>query len=161
MNKIWNATRFALTALQDFKVPEDGVKATPPKADLSIADQWIIYETHQAAKAVEAFLEEDRFAEAANTLYAFVWNEFCDWYLEFVKPVIYGEPSSERSATQLVLAQTLNRIMRLLHPFVPFITEEIYQKLPIRSEALIVAPYPTPRVDKDWYSVGNKKPPLR
>ncbi len=157
MNKIWNATRFALTALQDFKVPEDGVKATPPKADLSIADQWIIYETHQVAKAVEAFLEEDRFAEAANTLYAFVWNEFCDWYLEFVKPVIYGEPSSERSATQLVLAQTLNRIMRLLHPFVPFITEEIYQKLPIRSEALIVAPYPTPRVDKDWYSVGNKE----
>ena len=84
-----------------------------------------------------------------------MWNEFCDWYIELVKPVIYGEPSSERTATQLVLAQTLNRIMRLLHPFTPFITEEIFQKLPIRGEALIIDEYPNIRNDREWLSYGS------
>lgn len=171
MNKIWNATRFSLGALKDFQVPVEGVRAVPAKADLSVADQWIIHETGQIEKQVEVFLEQYRFSDAANALYHFVWNEFCDWYLEFVKPVIYdaaaahrpgavataGEgSSSERAATQLVLAQTLNRIMRLLHPFIPFITEEIYQKLPIRGEALIVDAYPTVRNDKEWLAVGSK-----
>jgi valyl-tRNA synthetase len=169
MNKIWNATRFALGALKDFKVPggvtgEAATKVLPNKTDLSVADQWIVYETAEVEKAVEAALEEDRFSDAANALYQFVWNEFCDWYLEFVKPVVYGavgqgpdgSPSEERAATQLVLAQTLNRIMRLLHPFTPFITEEIYAKLPIKSDALIVETYPTIRNDKEWLSIGSK-----
>lgn len=157
MNKIWNATRFALGALKDFKAPAEGVKAIPNKADLSVADQWIIHETGQVEKQVAEYLEQDRFSDAANTLYQFVWNEFCDWYLEFVKPVIYGPVSEERTATQLVLAQTLNRVMRLLHPFTPFITEELYQKLPIKSAALIVEAYPTVHNDKEWISVGSKE----
>ena len=157
MNKIWNATRFALGALQDFQPPKDGVRAVPAPADLSIADQWIVHETGQLEAVVERALEEDRFSDAANALYHFVWNEFCDWYLELVKPTIYGEPSDERTAAQLVLAQTLNRIMRLLHPFAPFITEELYQKLPIRGDALIVDSYPTPRVDKEWLSIGSSE----
>ena len=157
MNKIWNATRFSLASLKDFKVPAEGIKALPNKADLSVADQWIIFETAQVEKQVDEFLDQDKFAEAATVLYHFVWNEFCDWYLEFVKPIVYGAPSSERTAAQLVLAQTLNRIMRLLHPFTPFITEEIYQKLPIRGEALIVDTYPTPQNDKEWLSVGSKE----
>jgi valyl-tRNA synthetase len=157
MNKIWNATRFSLAALQDFEVPAAGVKALPNKSDLSTVDQWIIFRTGQVADEVNKFLEEERFSEAAGTLYHFVWNDFCDWYLEFVKPIIYGEPSAERSATQLVLAQTLNRIMRLLHPFTPFITEEIYQKLPIRDEACIIDQYPTSRKDKDWLAIGSKE----
>ncbi len=157
MNKIWNGTRFSLAALADFKVPAEGVKALPVAVDLSIPDKWIIYRQSQVAKVVEQALEEYRFSDAANALYAFVWNDFCDWYLELVKPIIYGEPSSERTATQLVLAQTLNRIMRFLHPFVPFITEELYHKLPIRGEALIVDQFPTARNDKAWYAVGNKE----
>jgi len=165
MNKIWNATRFSLAALGDFEVPAAGLKAIPNRTDLSVADQWIIHETGAVEAAVEQCLEEDRFADAANALYHFVWNEFCDWYLEFVKPVIYADPAAatgegptadERRATQLVLAQTLNRIMRLLHPFTPFITEEIFQKLPIRGPALITEPYPTVRNDKEWLSVGSK-----
>jgi valyl-tRNA synthetase len=155
MNKIWNATRFSLAALHDFEVPTDGLRATPRKADLSVADMWIVHATSQVEKQVEEFLEEDRFSDAAGALYHFVWNEFCDWYLEIVKPVIYGEPSAERTATQLVLAQTLNRAMRLLHPFIPFITEEIFQKLPIRGEALIVESYPTIRNDKEWLAIGS------
>jgi valyl-tRNA synthetase len=157
MNKIWNATRFSLASLKDFKVPAEGIKALPNKADLSVADQWIIFETAQVEKQVDEFLDQDKFSDAATVLYHFVWNEFCDWYLEFVKPIVYGEPSSERTAAQLVLAQTLNRIMRLLHPFTPFITEEIYQKLPIRGAALIVDVYPTPQNDKEWLSIGSKE----
>lgn len=159
MNKIWNATRFSLTALADFKAPPEGVKAVPPKSELSVADQWIVWETLQTEKAVEEFMSTDRYSDAANTLYQFVWNEFCDWYLEFVKPVIYGQSgsASERQATQLVLAQTLNRIMRLLHPFTPFITEEIYQKLPIRANAAIVDQYPTVKNDKEWLAIGSKE----
>ncbi len=156
MNKIWNATRFAMNALQDFKTPVEGTKAVASKSDLSVADQWLIYRTGQVEKEVEEALEADRFSDAANALYSFVWNDFCDWYLELVKPVVYGDPSSERSAAQLVLAQTLNRIMRLLHPFAPFISEEIFQKLPIRSEACIVDAYPTIRNDKEWLALGSK-----
>lgn len=160
MNKIWNATRFSLAALTDFEVPAEGTKALPNRADLSVADQWIIYETGLLEKTIDECLEQDRYSDAANALYQFVWNEFCDWYLEFVKPVIYAENTAavaaERKATQLVLAQTLNRIMRLLHPFTPFITEEIYQKLPIKGAALIVESYPTLRTDKEWLSVGSK-----
>ncbi len=157
MNKIWNATRFALGALGDFKAPAEGIKALPNAADLSNADKWIIFETGEIERLVEKALEEDRFSDAANGLYHFVWNEVCDWYLELVKPVIYGPPSKERSAAQLVLAQTLNRVMRLLHPFTPFITEEIYKILPIRSGALIVETYPTALNDKGWISFGSKE----
>jgi valyl-tRNA synthetase len=159
MNKIWNATRFSLGALNDFTAPEKGTAAMANKSYLSVADQWIIFETAQIEKQVDELLEQDRFSDAANALYYFVWNEFCDWYLEFVKPLIYAEKkdSEERRATQLVLAQTLNRVMRLLHPFTPFITEEIYSKLPIRSAALIVESYPTIRNDKEWLSLGSKE----
>lgn len=157
MNKIWNATRFAMGALHDFEVPPEGLKAVPPKSELSVADQWIVHETAQVMKAVDEHLSHDRYSDAANALYQFVWNEFCDWYLEFVKPVIYSEggSGSERKATQLVLAQTLNRVMRLLHPFTPFITEEIYQKLPIKNTACVIDQYPTLKNDKEWLAVGS------
>ena len=157
MNKIWNATRFALGAMKDFAPPAEGAKALANKADLSVADQWIIYRTGEVEKDMESLLEEYRFSDAANTLYHFVWNDVCDWYLEFVKPTVYGEPGGERSAAQLVLAQTLNRTMRLLHPFVPFITEEIFHKLPIRGDALITSTYPTPHNDKDWLAQGSRE----
>lgn len=159
MNKIWNATRFALGALGDFEVPPEGLKAIPPKAELSVADQWIVYETAQVMKTVDESLAQSRFSDAANALYQFVWNEFCDWYLEFVKPVVYSEGKAgadgERKAAQLVLAQTLNRIVRMLHPFVPFITEEIYAKLPIKNTACIVDQYPTLKNDKEWLAIGS------
>jgi valyl-tRNA synthetase len=158
MNKIWNATRFALSTLEDFDA--DGLTTTsvPKKTDLSDADQWILFKLQEAEKEAHQALENERFSDAANTLYSFVWHSFCDWYLEFIKPTMYGEASAEKRASQLVMAQLLNRIVRLLHPFIPFITEEIYQKLPLRgAESICVDRYPTPLQDKELLELGSEK----
>jgi valyl-tRNA synthetase len=157
MNKIWNATRFALTNLEGFEVPAEGEKAKPVAGHMSDADKWIIYKLGACEQLVHDHLSNLRFADAANAIYDFTWHQFCDWYLELIKPIMYGDKVDEKKATQLVLAQTLNRIMRLLHPFTPFITEEIYQKLPIKKAACIVDEYPSPRNDKDWISLGSEK----
>ena len=155
MNKVWNATRYSLNALQDFKAPAAGVKALPAKNHLSPFDQWIITKLAQAEQAVEEALEQDRFSDASSHLYSFIWYEFCDWYIEFIKPVINGPSSPEKETTQLVLAQVLNRIMRLLHPFTPFISEVLYQKLPIKGAACINDQYPNVRNDKEFLALGS------
>jgi valyl-tRNA synthetase len=160
MNKIWNAARFSLTAFENFEVPAEGIKGFPARADLSAADQWIISKLGICEKLVDEALTQFRFSDAASAIYTFVWHEFCDWYLEFSKPVIYGTDEREKKATQLVLAQTLNRVVRLLHPFAPFITEEIYQKLPLKGKALITDTYPTIRNDKDWLALGSPQAAL-
>lgn len=156
MNKIWNATRFALSHLQDFTVPAEGVQALPNKADVSIFDQWILFKLKDVEQKVSDHLENERFSEAATGLYQFIWNDFCDWYIEFSKSIFSGPKTAERSATQLVIAQVLNRVMRLLHPFCPFITEELYSKLPIRDSACIIDHYPTVKKDKDLLAIGNE-----
>lgn len=157
MNKIWNATRFSLSNMEGFKAPAEGVDAVVNKSDLLTADQWLIYQLGEVEKEVNEHLENMRFSDAANKIYSFTWHEFCDWYLEFSKPVLYGEDESQKKVTQLVLAQTLNRIVRLLHPFAPFISEEIYQKLPIRGEACIIDQYPTPEKDHKWLGLGSEE----
>jgi valyl-tRNA synthetase len=156
MNKLWNAARFSLNALKDFQVPAEGVNAVPNKSSLSDADQWLIFKLGQVEKEVDDALKAYRFSDAANAIYAFTWNIFCDWYLEFIKPTMAGQ-GGDKAATQLVLAQVLNRIVRLMHPFAPFITEEIYQKLPIRGEALIVDVYPTVKNDKAFLALGSEE----
>jgi len=157
MNKIWNAARFALTNLSDFKAPAEGVKALPNKAHLSMFDQWIITKLAEVTKEVEEAMESERFSDAATALYQFIWNQFCDWYIEFTKPIMNGTDAEAKAATQLVIAQVLNRIMRLLHPFAPFISEEIYQKLPIKGAACIVDQYPNVRNDKEFLSLGSQQ----
>lgn len=156
MNKVWNAARFSLGALENFEAPADAENALPHKASLSDADQWIVHKLGECEKAVDEALTQYRFSDAANAVYTFIWHEFCDWYLEFIKPVIYGEDSDEKQATQLILAQVLNRSMRLLHPFAPFITEEIYQKLPIKKEACVIDQYPNVKLDKEWLALGSE-----
>ena len=160
MNKIWNATRFALQNLHDFEAPAEGIKALPAKSDLSAYDQWIIYKLSEVEKTVNEALEADKYSEAAQCLYQFIWGQFCDWYIEFTKPILNGSNAAERKATQLVLAQVLNRFVRLLHPFCPFITEEIYSKLPIKGTACIIDQYPTPKNDKDFLALGNSQAAL-
>lgn len=157
MNKVWNATRFSLSHLQDFKVPANGTQALPKKSDLSVYDKWILSALKDVEKKVEESLEAERFSDAAQALYHFVWYQFCDWYIEFTKPLFQGPPSPEREATQLVLAQVLNRIVRLMHPFSPFISEEIYQKLPIRNEACIIDQYPTVAKDFELLECGSEE----
>lgn len=156
MNKIWNAARFALSHLQDFTPPENGIHALPAKIHTSVFDQWIISKLAIVEKEVHDHLENERFSDAATTLYQFVWNQFCDWYIEFTKPIFSGNHAEERQATQLIMAQMLNRIVRLLHPFCPFITEEIYSFLPIKGQACIIDQYPTVLNDKEFLSLGNK-----
>lgn len=155
MNKIWNAARFALSNLSDFKAPSEGTKALPNKKHISVFDQWIITKLEEVTKEVDEAMEAERFADASNALYQFIWNQFCDWYIEFTKPILNGTNAEEKAATQLVIAQVLNRITRLLHPFCPFISEEIYQKLPIRGAACIVDQYPNIRNDKEFLELGS------
>ena len=157
MNKVWNAARFSLSNLADFKVPAEGIKAMPNKAHISVFDQWIITKLAEVTKEVEEAMEQERFSDAATALYQFIWNQFCDWYIEFTKPILNGTNADEKAATQLVIAQVLNRITRLLHPFTPFITEEIYQKLPIKGEACMMDQFPTTRNDKEFLSLASQQ----
>ena len=112
-------------------------------------------EPEAATAIMDEALKAFRFSDAAQMIYSFVWHSFCDWYLEFSKPVFLGSNAPERAATQLVLAQVLNRIVRLLHPIAPFISEEIYQKLPIRGAAAIVDIYPTAKSDAKLIALGS------
>jgi valyl-tRNA synthetase len=157
MNKVWNAARFTLSNLADFKAPAEGINALPNKADMSVFDKWIISKLSDVEKKVNDALEAEKFSEASTALYQFIWNQFCDWYIEFTKPIINGSNQKEKEATQLVMAHVLNRIVRLLHPFCPFITEEIYSKLPIKNEACIIDSYPTVLNDKAFLAFGDKQ----
>lgn len=155
MNKVWNASRFVLSNLQDFKAPAEGVKAMPSKSQISVFDQWIIAKLADVEKKVQEALEAERFSDAATALYQFVWNQFCDWYIEFSKPMMSSSSTEEKKNTQLVMAQVLNRMIRLLHPFCPFVTEAIYEHMPIKGKACIVDQYPTVEKDKEFLSFAN------
>lgn len=157
MNKVWNASRFVLSNLKDFKTPIEGIKALPKQNDLSIFDQWIIAKLADVEQKVQISLETEKFSDAAIALYQFIWNEFCDWYIEFTKPIMNSNSIEDKHATQLVMAQVLNRIVRLLHPFCPFLTEEIYSHLPIKSEACVIDQYPTIENDQAFLSFASKQ----
>ncbi|HPI39668.1 MAG TPA: class I tRNA ligase family protein, partial [Pseudobdellovibrionaceae bacterium] len=155
MNKIWNASRFVLSHLVDFKIPEKGLSALPEANDLSVFDRWIIFKLNHVMKKIEEAMETCRFSDASNALYHFIWHEFCDWYIEFSKPILNGSNPKEKEATQLVLAQVLNRWIRLLHPFCPYITEAIYEKLPLKNQACMIDTYPTRANEKNLLSLGT------
>ncbi|MFB6264045.1 MAG: class I tRNA ligase family protein, partial [Bradymonadaceae bacterium] len=165
LNKLWNAARFAGMNLEDWQSPgydaltehwvEGGAERPFDEDALSIADKWILSRLDQTAETAEAALEDFRFDEAAQTLYDFVWHEFCDWYIELAKDVLYeaDEEAPERRAAQSVLALTLESSLRLLHPIVPYVTEEIWQELPLGDgapDSIMVAPWPEPRPSVDY-----------
>ncbi|MBI4838635.1 MAG: valine--tRNA ligase, partial [Nitrospirae bacterium] len=143
INKIWNAARFIL---MNIKQPGD-VKPVSGVEHLSLADRWILSRLSTVAQDVNAALAEYRFNDAAGILYQFIWHEFCDWYIEMVKPVLYGEDEKVRSAAINTLVHALEVSLRLLHPFMPFITEKLWQDLPssVRAgaESLCVQKYPS------------------
>ncbi|RKH05601.1 valine--tRNA ligase [Corallococcus carmarthensis] len=139
-NKLWNASRFALMNMGDFsldRTPLEGRK-------LTLADRWILSRLQKATQETHASLEAFGFAEAASTLYQFLWAEFCDWYIELAKGSLYGDDAEAKDTTRAVLVTCLDRILRLMHPFMPFITEEIWQKLPMSrpTESICIAAYP-------------------
>jgi valyl-tRNA synthetase len=126
VNKLWNASRFALMNLEDFKPEAIDLN----QAKLSLADQWILTRLSEVAGTTEQALSEYKFNDAAGALYAFTWHEFCDWYIELSKEDLYGEDVARRQVAQEVLFTVLEQLLRLLHPIMPFITEEIWQVLP-------------------------------
>ncbi|MBZ4423021.1 valine--tRNA ligase [Myxococcus sp. RHSTA-1-4] len=141
-NKLWNASRFALMNMGDFRLEDRPLD----RSKLTLADRWILSRLQRATTEARASLEAYGFAEAASTLYQFLWAEFCDWYIELAKGALYGEDAAAKDSTRAVLVYSLDRILRLLHPFMPFITEEIWQKLPMSrpTDSIMIAPYPEP-----------------
>ncbi len=143
-NKLWNASRFVLSSR-----PE-GVAAIAPEPDsarLSLVDRWIISRRNHTIAEVTRLLEQFHLGEAGRVLQEFVWSQFCDWYIEASKVSLYGDDPDAKAVTQSVLENTLAVILRLLHPFMPFVTEEIWSYLqpagaPDGGGSLIVAPWP-------------------
>jgi len=139
-NKIWNAARFILMNLE------------APRAESSVTkrsddDKWIISRLQRTIHTVANLLEEYRFDEAANALYHFIWHEYCDQYIERAKLAMTDKSSPKAELTRATLAESFETMLRLLHPFMPYITEEIWQQLPHVGESITVAPYPTPNDD--------------
>ena len=140
-NKIWNASRFLLMNLDGF----DQSRAENSNDKLLLCDRWIRSRFYGTVKDVTAYLEEFRFSDAAHTIYEFLWHEFCDWYIELIKQrLYYTDDSSSKRMVQSVASDILERTMRLSHPIMPFLTEEIWQRLPHEGDSIMVAPWPEP-----------------
>jgi valyl-tRNA synthetase len=136
VNKIWNAARFTL-----MNVDGDGRKHAR-KGNRRLSDRWILTRLGQVSREVCMALDDYRFNDAANMCYQFVWHELCDWYLEMAKDSLYGENAGQREATRETVLFTLRESLKLLHPFMPFVTEEIWQRLPGPPESIMVAKFP-------------------
>lgn len=134
INKFWNATRFAL-----MKAPKRMVYGKPPTLFLN---RWILTELRDLIQKVRQNLDQYRFDQAAHHLYHFTWHVFCDWYIEGVKPYLANPETSKAQECTATLYDVLDGLMRLLHPFMPFVTEEIYQKLYPAHESIVKAPFP-------------------
>ena len=136
-NKLWNASRFVFMNLEDYK----GSCALDERSKFSSADLWILSRLNRATKDVNEALEAFRFNDAALTVYKFIWNEYCDWYIELTKSKL-ADPGLKRVAAQNMLIHVLDSALKLLHPFMPFITEEIWQKLPQNEDSIMVSAFP-------------------
>ncbi len=138
-NKLWNASRFVLTTLGYTVRAGQG---TWDLSSQSIMDKWIISRNNRLVADVNRLMEAYQFGEAARQIQEFLWNEFCDWYIEMAKVRIQGNDIREQNAARQVLVYVLERSLRLLHPFMPFVTETLWQALPHEGPALIVSPWP-------------------
>ena len=143
-NKIWNAAKFVLMNLTDYD--EEYV---PQEDELELVDRWILERLAVTVEHVTENLDKFELGEAADSIYQFIWNSFCDWYIEAVKPRLYAtDAPASRQAAQYVLVRTLTQALALLHPFMPFVTEHIWQHLPHQGQALAVADWPA--ADSEW-----------
>lgn len=136
-NKIWNASRFALMNLE-------GIKAADVHLDrkLGTADLWILHRLNETIRDVTRLMDQYEFGETGRLLYNFIWDDLCDWYIEFSKLSLYGSDAGAKQSTQAVLAYVLDRTLRLIHPFMPFISEEIWQHLPHEGDTITLAEWP-------------------
>ena len=161
-NKLWNAANFVFMNTLEHAANADFNKGDK---DFSVVDRWITSELQKTIKAVDLAMQTYRFDLAAKAIYEFIWDELCDWYLELSKPVLHSQSASETElrATRYTLIDTLETVLRLAHPFLPFMTEEIWQQIPVNirtdAETIMLQPFPvasndlidsTAESDVDW-----------
>ena len=138
-NKIWNASKFVLMNLEGFDE-----SFVPSADDYTLADKWILEEYNKTVTNITNNLDKFELGEAASAVYDFIWNTYCDWYIELAKPRLYNkEGGRDRQTVQYLLVSILRHMMELLHPFMPFVTEHIWQHLPHEGESIMVAPWPS------------------
>ena len=138
-NKIWNASKFVLMNLEGFDE-----SFVPSVEDYTLADKWILEEYNKTVTNITNNLDKFELGEAASAVYDFIWNTYCDWYIELAKPRLYNkEGGRDRQTAQYLLVSILRHMMELLHPFMPFVTEHIWQHLPHEGESIMVAPWPS------------------
>ena len=138
-NKIWNASKFVLMNLEGFDE-----SFIPSAEDYTLADKWILEEYNKTVTNITNNLDKFELGEAASAVYDFIWNTYCDWYIELAKPRLYNkEGGRDRQTVQYLLVSILRHMMELLHPFMPFVTEHIWQHLPHEGESIMVAPWPS------------------
>ena len=138
INKIWNASRFVIMNLGDTPAPTH----LPDLHHLDLPDRWILSRLNDTVAEVTRHFEDFEFGEADRSLYNFIWNDFCDWYIEMSKEVLYGKNSEAIAYKRYNLAYVLDQILRLMHPIMPFVTEAIWQEMPHKGESIVVASYP-------------------
>ncbi|HTG71553.1 MAG TPA: valine--tRNA ligase [Candidatus Udaeobacter sp.] len=136
-NKIWNASRFALMNLEGVEAKDIDITVS-----LGTADRWILHRLNETVRDVTRLIDSYEFGETGRLLYNFIWDDLCDWYIEFAKLSLYNTDESAKKATQSVLAYVLDLTQRLIHPFMPYISEEIWQHLPHVGETITMAEWP-------------------
>lgn len=136
-NKIWNASRFALMNLEGFTFEDIDISG-----ELQTSDRWILHRLNETSRDITRLIDAYEFGETGRLLYNFIWDDLCDWYIEFAKLSLYGEDEVAKKSTKSVLAYVLDRTLRLIHPFMPFISEEIWQHLPHEGDTITLAAWP-------------------
>ncbi len=149
-NKIWNASRFIM-----MNMPEGGIKEVE-QSELTDADKWIFAKTYNLIEDVTENMEKYELGVAADKLYQFIWEEFCDWYIEMVKPRLYDENDKTKNAALYTLKNVLETLLKLLHPYMPFITEEIYCNIQSENESIMISEWPRNLVNEDLEQAKEK-----
>ncbi|MEM0512218.1 valine--tRNA ligase [Limosilactobacillus fermentum] len=137
INKIWNASRYVIMNLGDMSAPQ-----LPDQSKWDLADRWILNRLNTTVKDVTAKFEKFEFGEAGRDLYNFIWNDFCDWYIEMTKEKLTNGTDEEKDATKNILGYVLDQTLKLIHPIMPFVTEKLWQAMPHDGQSIMVADYP-------------------
>nr|WP_314113997.1 valine--tRNA ligase [uncultured Leptotrichia sp.] len=149
-NKVWNASRFVLSNLEDFDV-----STTVDNSEFKLEDKWILSKLQTASKLINENMEKYELDAAAKLAYEFFRGDFCDWYVEIAKTRVYGQEGSDKTVAQCVLRHVLDKGLKMLHPFMPFITEEIWQKLQTGEETIMLSDFP--KEEKEFINIDAEK----
>lgn len=151
INKIWNASRYVIMNLGDFSIEDIDLNL-----EKSIADKWILARLNETVEQVTELFEKFEFGEAGRQLYSFIWDDYCDWYIEMSKEQLTQGTDNQKQSTKSVLVHVLDQTLKLLHPIMPFVTEEIWEHIPHEGDSLVTAAYPVVKAEfKDNEAVRN------